>query len=148
MNHEVRLSKKALFHGPTFMVSFLKKSIYKVYGPSLSVNRMWIKRNDHAQNTECVGFKKKIQKINFEKKEKNNLTFLLSSSSMCQKTNHSIFIITTSLFHGPLSSYTIAIFCLSHHKTLWIISMDNVGFNVCLKRTSYSMATRKFYSLV
>ena len=31
-----------------------KKSFPKAFGPSLGLNRMWIKRNDHAPKNECV----------------------------------------------------------------------------------------------
>ena len=56
MDHEVGPWKMAIFHGPidgpTFMIRFLKKSIYKA---SLGVNRMWTKGNDH-KNNECADF--------------------------------------------------------------------------------------------
>ena len=43
--------------GPIFTDRFLKKNkIIKSLGPSLSVNRMWINRNDHASKSECVDF--------------------------------------------------------------------------------------------
>ena len=35
---------------------FLKKQITKPLGPSLGVNRMWIKRNDHAPKSERADF--------------------------------------------------------------------------------------------
>ena len=43
-------------YGPTSMVQLLKKSISKALGPSLGVNRIWTKKNDHAPQSECVDF--------------------------------------------------------------------------------------------
>ena len=56
MDHEVGPWKKAFFHGLTSWSDFLKKAIYKVFGPSLGVNRMWTKRNDLAPKNECGDF--------------------------------------------------------------------------------------------
>ena len=36
--------------------NFLKKSILKALSPSLGVNRMWTKKNDHAPKSECADF--------------------------------------------------------------------------------------------
>ena len=36
--------------------NILKKLIYKAFGPSLGVDRMWTKKNDHAPKSECVEF--------------------------------------------------------------------------------------------
>ena len=36
------------------------------------------------------------------------------------------------------------LFCLSHRKTRWTMSMDNVGLETCLLGTSNSMATLIF----
>ena len=33
----------------------LTNQIYTTFGPSLVVNRKWIKRNDHAPKSECAG---------------------------------------------------------------------------------------------
>ena len=39
------------------MFQFLrKKQVTKSLGPSVDVNRVWIKRNDHASKNECVDF--------------------------------------------------------------------------------------------
>ena len=43
-------------HGPTSMVQLLKTLVLKALGPSLGVNRMWTKKNDHAPKSECVDF--------------------------------------------------------------------------------------------
>ena len=44
MNHKVGPWEKAFFHG----LSSGKKTIYKAFGLSLGVNRIWIKKNDHV----------------------------------------------------------------------------------------------------
>ena len=45
--HEVGPWKMVFFHGPSFIVQFLRKLVYKAFG-KLGVNQMWTKRNDHA----------------------------------------------------------------------------------------------------
>ena len=42
-------------HGPTSMVRLLENIVWKALGPSLGVNQMWTKKNDHAPKSECVG---------------------------------------------------------------------------------------------
>ena len=54
MDHEVGPWKMAFFHGPITMVRFLKNQYTKPLGPSLGVNQMWVKRNDHAPKSQCV----------------------------------------------------------------------------------------------
>ena len=62
MDHEVRPWKRAFFQWSEFMVQlswsdFLKsQSILKALGPTLCVNRMWTKENDHAPKSERVDF--------------------------------------------------------------------------------------------
>ena len=62
MDHEVRPWKMAFFqsstswsniHGPIF---FKKNQYTKPLGPSLGVNQMWTKENDHAPKNECADF--------------------------------------------------------------------------------------------
>ena len=43
-------------HGPTSMVRLLKKIVLKALDPSLGVDQMWIKKNDHAPKSECAEF--------------------------------------------------------------------------------------------
>ena len=45
------------FHGPNFhnLIFFLNQ-FAKCLGPSLGVNRMWTKKNDHAPKNECADF--------------------------------------------------------------------------------------------
>jgi hypothetical protein len=59
MDHEVGLWKMAFFHGPTWWSNFhgLIEKIHqstKLLGPSLGVNWMWTKRNDHAPKNESA----------------------------------------------------------------------------------------------
>ena len=64
---------------------FFKRSITKLLmSPSLGVNRMWTKRNDHPQNDVCAYFLIYTPK---RKTWKNNpiLIILLSSSSLPEK---------------------------------------------------------------
>ena len=50
-----RFTSWTIEYGPFFfMVRLLNKPIYKAFGPSPGVNRMWTKRNDHAPKSECV----------------------------------------------------------------------------------------------
>ena len=57
---------------------FLKNQFTKPLGPSLGVNWIWIKRNDHAPKSECVDlFFFNVQKGQFWKN--SSLTILLSS---------------------------------------------------------------------
>ena len=52
MHHEVKPRKIAFFHGPIS----LKNQFTKPLGPSLGVNRMFTKKNDHAPKSECADF--------------------------------------------------------------------------------------------
>jgi hypothetical protein len=56
-----RTVKDDLLPWSDFMVQFLgsdflENQFIKLLGPSLGVNGMWTKRNDHAPKSECVGF--------------------------------------------------------------------------------------------
>ena len=64
-----------LDHGrwPFSMVRVLEIIVLKALGPSLGVNRMWIKKNDHAPKIECATYPKRAFK------KKSSLTILLSS---------------------------------------------------------------------
>ena len=60
MDHDVGPSKMAFSNGPcscpTSMIWLLKNIVLKALGPSLGVNRMWTKKNDHAPKSECADF--------------------------------------------------------------------------------------------
>ena len=52
---------------------FLRNQFMRPLGPSLGVNPMWTKRNDHAPKSECADlFFIYAQKINFEEEEEED----------------------------------------------------------------------------
>ena len=83
MDHEVGPWKMAFLngrlHGPTSMVRLLKELVLKALGPSLGVNQMWTKKNDHAPKREWVD----VFLINAQEEQFwiffSSLTILLSS---------------------------------------------------------------------
>ena len=79
MDHEVGPWKRAYFNGPTSMVRLLKNSVLKALGPSLGVNQMWTKTNDHAPKNECADLKNKICPKKAFLKINSSLLILLSS---------------------------------------------------------------------
>jgi hypothetical protein len=46
------------FEWSKFMVQLLNKIVLKALGPSLGVNQMCTKKNDHAPHNECVDAQK------------------------------------------------------------------------------------------
>jgi hypothetical protein len=60
------------------MVRLLEKIVLKALGPSLGVNQMWTKKNDHAPKSEGVDLLNTCPKRAVLKKKKS-LTILLSS---------------------------------------------------------------------
>ena len=60
------------------MVRLLKKIVLEVLGPSLGVNRMWTKKNDHASKNECVDFFQYMSKKDIFKEISSLLIFLSS----------------------------------------------------------------------
>ena len=123
---------------------FLKKQFTKPLGPSLGVNQMWTKRNNHAPNVNVLIFlfylnicpkRASLRGDSGEReREKFDLSCLLySSSSLLQKKFHQQKFSAIFLCHGPLSFSTIApLLPLTHHKTCWTMSMDNIGLEICL----------------
>ena len=51
-----RTMEDVLFQWSEFMVQLLNRLVLKVLGPSLGVNQIWTKKNDHAAKNECAGF--------------------------------------------------------------------------------------------
>ena len=51
-----RTMEEGLFQWSKFMVRLLEKYVLKALGPSLGVNQVWTKKNDHASESECVDF--------------------------------------------------------------------------------------------
>ena len=79
MDHGRRPFSMVQLDGPHFMVRFLKKTIYKAFGPLTSVNQMWTKKNDRAPNNECADFFNLCLKKAVLKEKNLSLTILLSS---------------------------------------------------------------------
>ena len=90
-------------HGkwPFPMVQLLKKTTtYKAFGPSLSINRVWTARNDHAPKSKCVDFLKTFaQKGQCWIKKKSY--HILSLSLRQKNQDHYKNIIIIFLCHGP-----------------------------------------------
>ena len=53
-DHEKGPFSMVQFHGPTSMIRLLKKVVLKALDPSIGVNQMWTKKNDHASESECA----------------------------------------------------------------------------------------------
>ena len=72
--------------------------------------------------------------------------FSPSSSVPPQKNSSRIYYNTISL---PWALFFLLLlehlFCLSHRKACWTMSMDNVGLEICLMGTSNSMVTLPFF---
>jgi hypothetical protein len=93
-------------------VQFLKNNQFtKFLGPSLVVNQMWTKRNDHAPKSDCVDFFLNMPK-NDSLKKFPSLTILLFSHAFIffslKKIQYKFIIIMIFLYHGPLPFSTWA----------------------------------------
>ena len=82
-----------------------------------------------------------MKKIKKQNAKKSCLTILLSSSSLPKKKFHYKYIIATFLYHAlpPCLILFEHLFGLSHRKTCWTMSMDNVGLKICLLGASNSI---------
>ena len=141
MDHEV---------GPWKMVQlpwsdFLNHQVTKLSVPSLGVNLMWTENNDHTPKSECVDlFWCVSKKGNFEKEKKfkfdHSFVFIFSSpiTFLLKKS-----IRTIILCHGPLpfKKKLEHLFCFSHRKTRWTMSVGKVGLTIWLLETTNSMVT-------
>ena len=142
LDHEVGPWKD---HGPTFMVWFLKNSVYKAFGP-LTRCKLDVDREEWpCIKGKCVDFFNICPKrVVLKRKKRSSLTIPLSSLVFIfssPKKTHSIFIITSFLCHGPLSFSTIALHLpLSLQNQLDHVA-DIVGLKICLLGTSNSMVT-------
>ena len=139
-----------LDHGrwPFPMVWLKTNSIYKAFGPSLGVNWMWTKRNDHPQKLNVVIFFIYAQKGQFWVSFKFDSLFFLVFSSLHLLLFPKVIslkkYITSFLCHVPLPFLLEHFFGLSHRKTYWIMSVDYVGLKKCLLGTSNSMVILSF----
>jgi hypothetical protein len=78
-----RTMEDGVFPWSNFMVQlpwsdFLKYQFTKPLGPSLGVNQIWAKRNDHAPKSECVDSFKICPKRKFRKKMKFDHSFVFT----------------------------------------------------------------------
>ena len=73
MDYEVGPWKMAFFNGPNswsnFHVRLLKILVLKASGPSLGVNQMWTKKNDHTPKNKCADFLNECPKRAFSKQK-------------------------------------------------------------------------------
>ena len=129
----------------------LENQFIKPLGPSLGVNQMWIKRNEHAPKNGRAEFFLNIcpKRAVFKKK---SLTILLSCLLLSclhllypEKDFRSRFIIAIFLCHVHLPFSTRALVLPLTLQTDWTMSMDNVGPRICLLGTSNSMITLTFW---
>ena len=67
MDHEVGPWKMAFINGPSSWSNFYFLEIgFESLGPSLGVNQMWTKKNDHAPKVNMLFFLIHAQNSNFE----------------------------------------------------------------------------------
>ena len=132
--------------GPTFMVWLLENLFTRLFGPLISCNQMWTKRNDHTLKNECDDFFNIYPKREVLKNKLQSLTILLSSSFLPPQKNHWSFYSNNICLPWALASFLLEHhICLPHCKIRWSMSMDDVGLKICLLGTSNSMATLIFF---
>ena len=95
--------------GPTSMVCFLEKSIYKAFGPLTRCT----KRNDHAPKSERADFLNTFPKMSIlRKKNSLSLTILLSTSSLPRKSKNKKL---SKFYYNKISlPWALAFFLLEH----------------------------------
>ena len=83
--------------------------------------------------------------------KRKSLTILLSSlvifclHLLFPKNNSLInYYEIISMTCPPLPSFFCVLFCFSHRKTRWTMSLDNIGLKICLMGTLNSMVTLTF----
>ena len=124
------------FHGPISQ----KNNLQSLLGPSLGVNWVWTKRNDHAPKNECAHYFNICLKMTVMKKNQV-WPFSLSSSSLPPKK------LLTMYYHNIFLPWALAFFykrtsfASPTTKTRWTMSLDKVNLNTCLMGTSNSMVT-------
>ena len=96
----------------------------------------------------CVYISPKRQIFNLKKiKFDHSLVFSCSHVSLPHKLFHKNLNLTTFLYHGPMPFFILLnhLFCLSHRKTHWTLSVDNVGLKTCLSGTLNSMVSLTYF---
>ena len=134
MDHEVGPWKMAFFHGPTSIIRFLKKSIYKAFGPLTRC-----KPNGDKEEWPCT---KKWMWYFFQYMLKNWQLFI-QIQLWPFSCLHNLFPKKFSAMN-PCLFLLQHMFCLSHRKTHWTTSMDNVGLKIHHLVTLNSMVTLTF----
>ena len=134
-------------HGPTSIVRF--NQFTKPLGPDLGVNRMWMRRNDHAPKVNVLIFFYYVQKGSFEKKIKFDYSFVFSwlHPLFPNKNFKKVYYNNISLPWTLASFFFLLehLFCLSQRKTCQTMSMNNVGLKLCLLGTLNSIITLTFF---
>ena len=114
----------------------------KSLDPLVGVIQMWTKGSDYAPKNECANFFYYVSRKVILKNSSliiflSSQVFIFSFQILFIKEN----IITIFLCHGSLPFSSDHLFCLSHRKMHWTMSVDNVGPKICLLGTSNSMVT-------
>ena len=154
MDYKVRPWKMAFFNdqipGPTSMVRYFKKN---------NIESLWAfnrcKPNVDQEEWPCT--KKWMcwffcnicpTKAILKNQIKSNQSWPFSCLHFSPLLKN---IIKKSLHHhfsaiGPYLILPNHLFCLSHHKTHWAMSVNSVGLKICLLGTSNPMVTLTFFS--
>ena len=130
MDHKVWPWKMGFFRVQLPWFYILKDQFTECLGPSLVVNRMWTKKNDHAPKSECGNF------LNMPKKGTFGIKIIQVWPFSCL-----VFIFSSPIpfikkyFNNisPPWALSFFLFCLSLHKTRWTMSMVNVGLIFILR---------------
>ena len=114
--------------------NILTNQCIKSSGLSLGVNQMWTKRNDHApENRMCWFFNFNIHPKGGNFEEWNQVwsffCLLVSSSSLLPQKKHFHYCNDISLSWVSCLFLPEHLFCLSHCKARWTMSVDNVGLH-------------------
>ena len=109
MDHEIEPWKMAFFHGPTFVIRFLKKTIYKTFGPLTKY-----KPNVDQEEWPCWIFKYMpkmlvLKRIKFDHSLVFPCLHLLFPQNHFIKKIHNIIIC-----HGPLPFFYWSTYFASH----------------------------------
>ena len=132
---------------------FLKKktstTIYKAFGP-LTRRKLNVDQEEwpRIKKMNVLHFCNICPSREILKKRRSSLTILLSSHVFVflfpkkSLINH----YNNISLPCPCLFLPLHIFCLSHRKTRWTVSLDNVSLQICLLETSNFMITPTFIS--
>ena len=153
MDHWNRTTEDGLFSWSDLTVqhpwsSFLKNQFYTAFGPLTRCRPNLDQEEWPCTKSECADiFNICPKKAVLENKQFQVWPFfylLLSSSSLPLKKFIKIFCNFIALPMGPCLFLLEHLFCLSHRKTRWTMSADNVGLKICLLGNSSSPVTLTF----